>query len=98
MTTKNSILATIRAHKSRLLPFGVNKIGLFGSYARDEQQSHSDIDILVDFAPEKETFDNLMDLNDYLEELFAGEKVEVVTVNGLSPHIGRHILEEVSYA
>ena len=98
MTSKESILTLMRTHKQRLLSFGVNTIGLFGSYACGEQRPQSDIDILVSFEPEKETFDNLMGLNDYLEDLFAGEKIEVVTVNGLSPHIGRHIIEEVAYA
>jgi predicted nucleotidyltransferase len=97
MTTKNSILDIIRTHKSQLASFGINKIGLFGSYARDEQKPQSDIDILVDFIPEQETFDNFMNLCNYLEELFAGEKVEVVTINGLSPYIGKHILKEVNY-
>ena len=98
MTSKNSILAALRTSKPQLTSWGVSRIGLFGSYVRDEQQAHSDIDLLIAFDPEKETFDNLMGLNDYLENLFAGEKVEVVTVNGLSPHIGRHILKEVAYA
>jgi len=97
MTTTNAILAVMRSHKSQLAALGVRRIGLFGSYARNEQQLQSDIDILVDFEPEQETFDNLMNLCDYLEELFAGEKIEVVTVNGLSPYIGPHVLDEVMY-
>jgi len=80
-----------------LASYGVNRIGLFGSYARNEQHPQSDIDILVDFEPEKETFNNFMNLCDYLEELFADEKIEVVTINGLSPYIGKYILEEVHY-
>ena len=98
MTTKNSILIAMRTHKSQLALFGVNKIGLFGSYVRNEQHPQSDIDILVDFEPKQETFDNFMGLNDYLEALFPDTKVEVITVNGLSPHIGHHILGEVTYA
>ena len=42
----------------QLTSFGVSRIGLFGSYVRNEQQSKSDIDFLVDFEPEKETFDS----------------------------------------
>jgi len=64
---------------------------------RNEQHLHSDIDILVDFASTEETFDNFMNLYSYLEDLFADKKVEVLTVNGLSPYIGRHILKEVNY-
>jgi len=97
MTSKNTILSVIHRNKPRLASFGVNRIGLFGSYVRNEQQPQSDIDILVDFEPEKETFDNFMSLFDYLEKLFENEKIEVVTVNGLSPYIGKHILKEVNY-
>ena len=98
MTSKSTILSVIRTHKPQLTSFGVNRIGLFGSYVRNEQQSQSDIDFLVDFEPEKETFDNFMNLYTYLEELFVNEKIEVVTFNGLSPYIGKHILKEVNYA
>ena len=97
MTSKSTILSVMRRNKPQLTSFGVNRIGLFGSYIRNEQQPQSDIDILVDFEPEKETFDNFMNLFDYLEKLFANEKIEVVTVNGLSPYIGKHILKEVNY-
>ncbi|MDR2205003.1 MAG: nucleotidyltransferase family protein [Flavobacteriaceae bacterium] len=97
MTSKNNILSTIQSHKPQLASFGINKIGLFGSYVRNEQKLQSDIDILVDFEPEKETFDNFMNLYNYLEKLFTGKKIEIVTVNGLSPYIGKHILEEVNY-
>ncbi|MBW8352048.1 nucleotidyltransferase domain-containing protein, partial [Bacillus sp. IITD106] len=38
--------------------YGVKRIGLFGSYSRDEQTNESDIDILVDFKEEFVTFDN----------------------------------------
>ncbi|MDR0941207.1 MAG: nucleotidyltransferase family protein [Bacteroidales bacterium] len=88
----------MKENKPTFEHFGVNKIGLFGSYVRGEQSNTSDIDILVHFVPEKETFDNFMDLYDYLEILFKDRKIEVVTTNGLSPHIGQNILNEVVYA
>ena len=98
MITKDSILTTLRKHKLQLASFGVSRVGLFGSYVRNEQQPQSDIDILVDFVPEKETFDNFMGVTDCLETLFTDKRVEVATVNGLSPHLGHHILKEVNYA
>ena len=58
----------------------------------------SDIDILVDFAPGTESFDNYMAVYDIIENLFKNEKVEIVTKNGLSPYIGTKILSEVVYA
>ena len=93
---KDIIIKTIQNHKTNLLDFGVNRIGLFGSYVRDEQIPQSDIDILVDFFPEKENYDNYMALYDYLEKLFE-KKIEIVTLNGLSPYIGPRILKEVTY-
>jgi uncharacterized protein len=59
MITKDYILATIKSSKSELLRFGIRNIGLFGSYVRNEQSANSDIDILIDFEPDKETYDNL---------------------------------------
>jgi predicted nucleotidyltransferase len=53
-----------------------------------------DIDILIEFMPEKHTFDNFMEVALFLEKLL-GRKVELVTTESLSPHIGPHILREV---
>lgn len=97
MTTKDYILSTIKTHKVELKKFGIQNIGLFGSYVRNEQSKKSDIDILIDFDPDKESFDNFMAVYDYFERLFKNEKVEIVTRNGLSPHIGPKILKEVLY-
>ena len=77
--------------------FGIRDIGLFGSYVRGEQSKNSDIDILLDFEPDKETYDNYMAVYDLLEQLFKNEKVEIVTKNGLSPYIGTKILNEILY-
>ena len=61
MVTKKIILNTLRDHKEELENrFGVMKIGIFGSYARDSADLQSDIDILVEFN--SPTFDNYMDL------------------------------------
>jgi predicted nucleotidyltransferase len=97
MTTRDYILTTIRTHKSELSKYGIQNIGLYGSYVREEQSEKSDIDILIDFKPEKESFDNYMAVCDLFEKLFNNEKVEIVTKNGLSPYIGPGILKEVIY-
>ena len=97
MTTKEYILSTIKTHKTELKKFGIRNVGLFGSYVRDEQSKKSDIDILIDFDPDKESFDNYMAVYDYFEKLFKNEKIEIVTKNGLSPYIGPSILKEVMY-
>jgi predicted nucleotidyltransferase len=97
MTTKEHILQTLKAHKADLGKLGICAVGLFGSYLRNEQTPQSDIDVLIDFEPEQETFDNFMAVYDKLEEQFQNEVVEVVTRNGLSPYIGPMILKEVEF-
>ena len=97
MLTKRNIIQSLQANRSLMSALGVKDVGLFGSYARGEETIVSDIDILIDFYPEKENFDNLMALYDLLERLFKNQKIEVVTKNGLSPYIGPQILKEIQY-
>lgn len=97
MTTRETIISTLKAHKPELSKFGVSGVGLFGSYSRNEQSGESDIDILIDFDLGKESFDNYMAVYDLFEELFKNEKVEIVTKNSLSSYIGPKILNEVLY-
>ena len=67
--TKNDILNELSKNKSYIEQnFEVEKIGLFGSYAKGKQTEDSDIDIYVEFK--HKTFDNLAGLWNYLEELY----------------------------
>jgi predicted nucleotidyltransferase len=91
---KEFIFQCLMEERKRLAFLGVKNIGLFGSFVRGEQTALSDIDLLVEFMPEKHTFDNFMELTFLLEELL-GRKVELVTLEALSPYIGPHILKEV---
>jgi len=97
MTTRDNILKTLKSNKVKLSKFGIRNAGLFGSYIRNKQSSNSDFDLLIDFEPEEENFDNYMAVYDLFEKIFKNEKIEVVTINGLSPHIGPKILSEVHY-
>lgn len=95
-TNKNTIIQKLSGHQRQLETYGVTRIGLFGSYLQNEQSESSDIDLLVDIEKDKKTFRNFMALNYYLEELL-GKKVDVVTIQSLSPYIGPHILKTVEY-
>ena len=97
MTTKENIISTIKFHKPELSKLGVQNVGLFGSYLRDQQSDKSDIDLLIDFKPEMENFDNYMAVYDMFENIFKNEKIEIVTKNGLSQFIGPKILKDVMY-
>ncbi len=69
------------------------RVSLFGSVARGEARVDSDVDLLVQFDPERKTFHNFMDLCFLLDDLLQ-RRVEVVTTEALSPFIGPHILRE----
>ncbi len=97
MISKEQILLAIRSNKTEISRLGIKDIGLFGSYVREEPSDTSDIDILIDFEPGRETFDNYMAIYDMLERLFQNQHIEIVTRNGLSPYIGPKILNEVQY-
>jgi hypothetical protein len=94
--SKQQVRSLIVAHKNELRAFGVRRLGLFGSFVRGEQREGSDIDVLAEFEEKRKTFDHFMALCFFLEELFK-RKVDVLTRESLSPHIGPHILREVEY-
>ncbi|MCK4367254.1 MAG: nucleotidyltransferase family protein [Thermoplasmata archaeon] len=75
--------------------FKVRKIGIFGSFARGEQEATSDIDILVDFREPVSLID-FVALERHLSEIL-GRKVDLVMKSALKPRIGKHILREVRY-
>ena len=94
--TKQKAISIIEKYQQRIKALGVKRLGLFGSFAREEQDLESDIDLLVEFDQGKKTFDNFMQLSFLLEDLF-GRRVELVTPESLSPYIGPHIMNEVEY-
>jgi hypothetical protein len=73
--------------------YGVKDVGIFGSYARGDQEDKSDLDILVEFEKPVGFF-KFLELEEYLEEI-TGIKVELVTRKALKPRIGEYILREV---
>ncbi len=95
--TKQDIMETLRQNRNHIKALGVSRIGLFGSFVRGEQNDDSDIDLLVEFDVGQKTFDAFMELSFFLEEILQ-RRVELITMESLSPYIGPHILEEVEYA
>jgi predicted nucleotidyltransferase len=76
--------------------YQVKSIGIFGSYARDEQVQTSDIDILVEFEGPIGFF-KFIKLENYLTEKL-GAKVDLVTPDALKPLIKSEIIQETVYA
>ena len=74
--TKQEIIRKIREAKAELhRRFGVESIALFGSYARNEADGESDIDLLVEMPP---SFKNYFGLQRYLENLL-GKRIDLGT-------------------
>jgi predicted nucleotidyltransferase len=93
---KKEIIEIIRSNKLEMESrYGVQRLGLFGSYVRERQGQKSDIDILVTFNRDIDLFD-FLDLREYLEGRLHS-KVDLVMESALKPIIGRHILAEVEY-
>ena len=93
---KSDILDIIQHHQKIFKRLGIKRLGLFGSFVRGEQTHRSDVDILVEFEPGQKSFDNFIQTALLLEELL-GRRVELVTLEALSPYIKPHILREVEY-
>ncbi len=71
--------------------FGIKKLGIFGSAARDEMHEGSDIDVLVEFQA-LPTFDAYMDLKFYLENLLH-TNVDLVIDDTVKPRM-RPLIEK----
>lgn len=74
--------------------YKVKSIGLFGSFARDEANEDSDIDILVEFSGNIGW--EFIDLKEFLEESLERE-VDLVTIEALKPELKEDILRDVIY-
>ena len=96
MATKNEILTLLKTIKQDYQNFGLSKIGLIGSYAKDTYRENSDIDIFFDVTEElyelSKTddkcalayFDMMCDIKNRVELKF-NKSVDVVDIGGLQP-------------
>lgn len=98
MYNQKQILDFITDNKTLLLKrFHVTRIGLFGSYARQEQSENSDIDLIVEF---EENTQNLYDLKIEIRKFFKekfGLNVDICREKYIKPHYKRRILNEAIY-
>ncbi|OQY05825.1 MAG: hypothetical protein B6I20_00475 [Bacteroidetes bacterium 4572_117] len=99
MLNKQKIFQILLSNNENLKEFGIKKIGLFGSFTRNEQTTNSDIDFLIEFLPGRKTFDNYMDLYFYLKTLF-NKEIDLKTVKSLplNRNFTKTVLNEVEYA
>ena len=80
---------------------GIRRLAVFGSALRDDFGPDSDIDLLVEFEPDRiPGLLGVASMELTLSELFAGRKVDLRTAEDLSPYFRQEVLDkaEVQYA
>ena len=94
LLTRDKAIQLLRENQDYLRDeFGVSRIGLFGSVARDQSNDLSDVDVVVEFN--RPIGFRFMDLADYLEGLL-GRKVDLLTSAGIRAIRSRHVSENIS--
>ena len=95
--SSQDLIAYLKKNKAQFHKvFGVTKIGVFGSFARGDQSPNSDIDMVVEFVPDKKDIHNFLKLKRYLEEKTA-RKVDLGFEHTLKPAIKDTIKEQIIY-
>jgi len=89
-------LTVLQTHLAELLALGARRLGVFGSFVRDETRNDSDVDVYVEFDDAKLTYDNFFALHELLENLL-GRRVDLVTDKSLTETKARLILPTVRY-
>ncbi len=90
-----TIIAIIEELKPLLKEkYGISKIGLFGSFARNEPDSDSDVDLII--FPDEPLGWEFFELTALLEKKF-DKKVDLITPTGLKPQLKERIMKEVVY-
>ena len=98
MRDLNTIRSILSEKKQYLQEkYGIEEIGIFGSYIRGQNNPGSDLDILIELErPPKISLIGVIELEFYLSELL-GIKVDLVIKRNLRKRIGKRILQEVKY-
>jgi hypothetical protein len=93
--SREDVLEALRRQGPELRRLGASRIGLFGSVARGEAITSSDLDFVVELQPK--SFDNYMGVKLFLEDLF-GRRVDLVMTEAIKPRLRPRILAETVYA
>ena len=96
---RDSILQYLRENEAFFRSeFHVSQIGIFGSFARNEQGPDSDVDILVELdSNASNVFDLKWALRELLKQKFARE-VDICNATHIKPFAKEFILKDAVYA
>lgn len=95
--TKTDILGFLREHEKELYEkFGIKKIALFGSYAKDEAREDSDIDLAI-VEIEKKDYFNRVQAKYFFEEQFQ-KNVDLGYLGSMRNFLKKRVEKEMIYA
>ena len=97
MKTTNDYITILRKYlRTKADAYGITKIGIFGSVARNEQTEDSDVDVCVEMK--KPDLFILVHIKEELQELF-GKPVDIVRLrNNMNPMLLKQIKRDGIYA
>jgi len=95
---KNTIINYLQNHKETFAQkYNINKLGLFGSYAKGEHTTNSDIDIIYEISPDKKlSMFQYLALNKELENAF-DIKVDLVREAIIKKDLKKYIQKDIIY-
>ena len=97
MKDTEEIIEYLRVNKEVLrAKFGVTRLGIFGSFARNRQRMSSDIDLVVEFEKGRKNIHSFLALKRFLEKEFA-RKVDIGFEHSLKPVVRENIRGRVLY-
>ncbi len=95
MTERNKILKKIEESKEVLFSkYPLKSMGIFGSYARNQQTVQSDLDIIVEFS--EKIGIRYIDLAEDFEEI-TGKKVDLVSKNAINKKYLDFLKKDIIY-
>ena len=95
MKTRDEVINCLKENKERLSrKYPLKAMALFGSYARQEQTEHSDIDVLVEFS--EPVGIEFIDLAEELERIF-NKRIDLISKKGIKDHYMPYIEDDAIY-
>ena len=90
------MLAALKEHESELKAAGITRLALFGSVARGEATSESDVDLMAEFDPEKQfSILEMVHLENRLTDIL-GTQVELTSARAMKERIRERAMREAS--
>jgi len=96
--TRDDVLARLRAALPDLRArYGVTRLGLFGSVARNEAGPDSDVDLIAEFAKGEAPGFAFFDLEKELSEMI-GRPAEIASLDNMNAYIRAKVERDLVYA